>query len=306
MGSATIRCTEALPANQTKDLFFIAASADIIGTVVRSFPMRIRNYCLLLPALALPPLLAGTPMPVAQQNSLIARYCAVCHTDAARNGGLTLEHFDAQTVAPSLAAMLTSKLTGGALLHTAQIAAGDAAAGAYVAKSMMSGAMGAAGLPIPDKATITSLIDTLAARAARASEWHVERGPVVTASILRELPSAKNPALGSLYRLVVTCDESTRKGEMQLSWSPVPQRGTLLLSMDGKPPAPFTVEGNESMGNGSGVQAGPAAINLMRPPARLPVQSARVSGLFEGEAVTFPFDELSSAARQSLGVCFGQ
>jgi hypothetical protein len=33
--------------------------------------------------------------PAAQQNALVQRYCAVCHTDAAKNGGLSLEHFDA-------------------------------------------------------------------------------------------------------------------------------------------------------------------------------------------------------------------
>jgi hypothetical protein len=38
---------------------------------------------------------ATDAMPVARLNELVQRYCAVCHTDAARNGGLSLQHFDA-------------------------------------------------------------------------------------------------------------------------------------------------------------------------------------------------------------------
>jgi len=59
---------------------------------------------------------AAELMPSAQQNALVQKYCAVCHTDAAKNGGLSLEHFDAALAPPSLTAMLLSKLTGGVLL----------------------------------------------------------------------------------------------------------------------------------------------------------------------------------------------
>src|SRR5437016_2988563 len=41
-------------------------------------------------------------MPVAQQNALVQKYCAGCHDDAHRNGGLSLQHFDASQVEPSL------------------------------------------------------------------------------------------------------------------------------------------------------------------------------------------------------------
>src|SRR5215510_9580046 len=64
-------------------------------------------------------------MPVAQQNALVQKYCAVCHDDVHRNGGLSLQHFDASQLEPSLAAMMVSKLK--------------------------SGAMGAAGLGVPDR-----------------------------------------------------------------------------------------------------------------------------------------------------------
>ena len=50
------------------------------------------------------PAAAADLMPVAQQNALVQKYCAVCHTDAARNGGLSLEHFDAAQAPPSLMA----------------------------------------------------------------------------------------------------------------------------------------------------------------------------------------------------------
>src|ERR1039458_714546 len=54
---------------------------------------------------------ASAAMPAAQQNQLVQTYCAVCHTDASRNGGLSLEHFDAAHANPGVAAMLLSKLT---------------------------------------------------------------------------------------------------------------------------------------------------------------------------------------------------
>ena len=58
---------------------------------------------------------AAELMPAAKQNSLVQNYCAVCHTDAAKNGGLSLEHYAAAKVDPALAAMLLSKLLNGAM-----------------------------------------------------------------------------------------------------------------------------------------------------------------------------------------------
>ena len=151
-----------------------------------------RRLILVLAAVAT--VFAGEAMPVAQQNALVGKYCAVCHTDVARNGGLSLEHFDAAHVAPSLAAMMISKMT--------------------------HGAMGAAGIPSPDNATINQLIAALSAKASGAREWSIERGPAVTASILRELP-------GTTFRLVVICNPATREGDMQLAWAPLPKTGSL-------------------------------------------------------------------------------
>src|SRR6266404_4740063 len=89
-------------------------------------------------------------MPPAQQNALVQKYCAVCHTDAAKNGGLSLEHFDSAQAPPSLTAMLLSKLTGGVLLKTAREAPSNATAGALISQKAKSGAINAAGIPIPD------------------------------------------------------------------------------------------------------------------------------------------------------------
>ena len=64
-------------------------------------------------------------MPAVEQQALVRKYCAVCHSDAAMNGGLSLQHYDPAVPNPALAAMLLSKL--------------------------QNGAMGAAGLGIPEK-----------------------------------------------------------------------------------------------------------------------------------------------------------
>src|SRR5437016_5750851 len=139
---------------------------------------------------------AAETMPAAQQNALVQKYCAVCHTDAANNGGLSLEHFDAAQAAPSLTAMLLSKLTGGVSLQTVRGAPSNPDAAALVDRKMKSGAMGAAGIPIPDKATIDALIQAFAAESDGATGWSVQhtkdaatQTPVVEASILREMPS---------------------------------------------------------------------------------------------------------------------
>src|ERR1700720_4319980 len=83
-------------------------------------------------------------MPVAEQNALVRKYCAVCHTDAAMNGGLSLEHYDAVKRDPTLAAMILSKLN--------------------------NGAMGAAGNGVPNKAAQQAWIAATTEQAAGAVE----------------------------------------------------------------------------------------------------------------------------------------
>src|SRR5439155_4905658 len=69
----------------------------------------------LIVGLPIVPVVYGESMPAAQQNALVQKYCAVCHDDAHANGGLSLQHFDASNVDPSLAAMMVSKLKSGAI-----------------------------------------------------------------------------------------------------------------------------------------------------------------------------------------------
>jgi hypothetical protein len=264
------------------------------------------------------PVPAAELMSPAQQNALVQKYCAVCHTDAAKNGGLSLEHFDAAQAPPSLMAMLLSKLTGGVLLETASEAPSNASAAALLDQKARSGAMGAAGIPIPDNATVDALIQAFAVESAGSMNWSVERpknagggGPMLTVSIVREMPSTKNAGEAEVYRLIASCNPATREGYIQLAWSPAPQNGTLAASADGKVAVRYPVKGNNKMGNGTGESSGLAALMLAearrgvpRTGLSFPTESLTISDLFPGETVTFPFATLVEDARQELTACF--
>ena len=71
------------------------------------------------------PAMAAERIPVRQQNAIVQKHCAVCHNDGTLNGGLSLQDFDAASVAPSLAAMMLSKLTSGLPLDTVSKASSD-------------------------------------------------------------------------------------------------------------------------------------------------------------------------------------
>ena len=266
---------------------------------------------------------AAPAIAVDTQNTFVKTHCTVCHNDRANNGGLSLEGFDGARVAPSLAAMMLSKITSGAALATVNAAGHDAAALATLEKGMKTGAINASGNGVPDKATVDGLVAAFTAQSAGASNWSVQRSKdrststeVITASIVRELSSM--PAAGraagteaAMYRLVLTCNAATRDGAMQVAWSPEPKRGTLVVGFDGQPATRFTVEGTERMGNGTAATTGPAAFVFAQGTAGadaahlpLPARALTVSELFPGETVTFPFDELTGAARQSLSACF--
>ena len=223
-------------------------------------------------------------MPAAEQNALVAKYCAVCHTDAAMNGGLSLQRYDAAKRDPGLAAMILSKLN--------------------------NGAMGAAGNGVPDKAAQQAWLDSTREQAAGASEWFVSREDGrVSAGIVREVPPREpGSTVLPVYRLSVVCSPSTGVGEMQLTWSPQPQTGrTMTASVDGNAPVEYKIDGRESMGNGGTVQTGHASVLLSNGKGgklALANQTLTVRELSPGETVGFPFSELDQQARAEFRKCF--
>jgi hypothetical protein len=266
---------------------------------------RILNAFLVVLVAGLIPAAAGDAMPAAQQNALVQKYCAVCHNDAHVNGGLTLEHFDAAHPDPGVAAMLVSKLTNGLSPQQVTAMEHDPAGAATIASKMKVGAMGAAGLPVPDRATQDALVSALSADAAGYSQWTVSRQtPVLTASIVQELPSPKNAGEADLYRLTVTCNADTHESKLVLAWAPAasPKAQTTSAAIDGKASFKFQVDGSEKMFPGTFGTMGTGATILSASP--FPERTLTISNLFPEETVVFPFGDLAPAARQQMSACF--
>lgn len=246
------------------------------------------------------------PLSVVQQNAVVQKHCAVCHTDRTPNGGLSLQGFDAASVTPSLAAMMLSKLTSGLPLAVVVNAATDEAARGQLTKRLYGGALMAAGVAPPDLDVSLALTAALAERAAGATVWHLSRvdGPTTTTqqvavSIVREVP--RQADVVESYRLLLTCDDASGRGQMQVAWSPVATTGVLATVVDGAAHGRYAVEGREAMGNGSGMGKGLAAVSL--PSLVLPTRSLVVRDLFPGELAEFPFADLPPAARKALEPC---
>ena len=227
---------------------------------------------------------ASAAMPPAEQNALVRQYCAVCHTDRANNGGLSLEHYDAARPDPGLAAMMLSKFN--------------------------NGAMGAAGNGVPGKAAQQAWTDSTTEQSAHAAEWFVSReGDTISAGIVREVPPRLPQSTNApLYRIQLVCSAATGSGKMLLTWSPQPQTDrSFTVSVDDKPPVEYTITGLESMGNGASVKTGRASLVLTSGSDRklpLAADSLTVHGLFPNENVTFPFHDLDNSARSQLSKCF--
>jgi hypothetical protein len=246
---------------------------------------------------------AAEAMPAAEQTALIKKYCAVCHNDAHVNGGMSLEHFDAAHAAPSLSAMLMSKMTNLSIEKVLE-AQSDPAAAALVVKSMRTGAMGAAGLPVPDRATQDALVGALARESAGAKEWTLERaGSMATASILKELPSTAGEGAADLYRLSITCDSGTHQGEMIVAFGPGSGK-TLTAAVDAGAAMNYDLHEIETnMFRGATGKSGTGAVRL---PPVLPERTLVISHVFGEEAVEFSFDGLAQQARQDLAKCFAR
>jgi hypothetical protein len=221
-------------------------------------------------------------MPASEQNALVKRYCTVCHTDMAMNGGLSLEHYDAAKRDPTLAVMILSKLRAGAI--------------------------GAAGLGVPDKAAQEAWLNSTKEQAAGSAQWFVDHeGSSTSASIVRQVgPGKPDLADSPVYRLKIVCNPSSGVGAMQLSWSPRPQTGrSMTASADGKAPVEYSIEGKESMGNGATVQTGRGAVVLSEGvKLSFPNRILTVRELFPGESVDFPLSDLDEKTRAALSSCF--
>ncbi|HEY7789696.1 MAG TPA: hypothetical protein VIC33_04230, partial [Vicinamibacterales bacterium] len=86
---------------------------------------------------------SASTMSVTQQNALVHQYCAVCHSDAQKPGGLSLQHFDAARPNATVMRLMVGKLR--------------------------AGAMPPAGMPRPAPATLETFIKSLSGEAATAS-----------------------------------------------------------------------------------------------------------------------------------------
>jgi hypothetical protein len=180
---------------------------------------------------------------------------------------------------------------------------------------LQTGAIGAAGKPEPDKATIAAWIAATATEVSGADRWIVSQGekpstkaPVSRASIVQTVPSPTTPAQPDLWRLTVSCSASTHEGEIKLFWSPGgPERDQeMVAAIDGNGEFKFRADGTERMGTGGTTNSGSLVLFATAPKfgMALPAKTLTMSNLIDNETVAFPFADLPQPARQALSPCF--
>ena len=257
-----------------------------------------------------------------QQNDASSRRTAPCATTTApTTAGCRSKGSTRAVAAPSLAAMMLSKITSGTALATVH-AAGTRPGGRRRARQ---GHEERRRSTPPASASRTRPPWTAWWRRSRRSRpaLEVERrrrersiGPtgarLVTASIVRELPSpAAAGRRGSKRRCTGWCSRATPPRERaRCSWPgrPIPKRGTLSVASTASRQRRSRWRARERMGNGDdgddrtgGVRD--RAVRRKRLAHRA-CRSARSrpGELFAGETVTFPFDELRRTRAAALGL----
>ena len=194
----------------------------------------------LLPAAAGAALATDAPLPIARQNELVQTYCAACHDDARRVGGLSLEHFDAAQADPTITAMLLSKLTNGLTLETVRAADGDSDARAVEAvrseakaeKVVLVGH--SMGTPVivqyarmfPQHTAALVFVDGLvrigsgAGPAPNPQQFSGPEGRKARENMIRGMFSASTtPAMqGHILNMMLGAPEATAVGAMKATW----------------------------------------------------------------------------------------
>lgn len=237
---------------------------------------------------------AQPAMPAVQQDELVARYCAVCHSDRLANGGLSLQHFQAREAEPSLAALMARKL--------------------------QTGAIHAAGIAVPDEQTQAGFLAALLAGAKGAEAWTLRHyvDPATqapTLSLNRMVSVAQQRDSANLYRINVTCRTDTGAAQMQVTWSSAaaePKR-VISVSWDGQAPQAYRLGAAEQMGVGG--TSGRASVMLSgataetegaKPKTVLAARSLTVTNVFDGPSVTFPFSGIPTAGREEMTRCLNK
>ncbi len=267
-------------------------------------------------AQAVPAAVANDAVSVAQQNASVQRHCVVCHNDSAKSDGLSLQGFDVAQVAPSLAAIILSEFSAGTLLEQLKWRPESYLMSLSVGKPHHE-MPDNQGLSTPDRPAIDALGRSLIEKATASQEWHVEqmtdrskRSSLVMVSSMRELPHEVKDA--EVFRLVLSCNPETRRGEMRLSWAPKVKEGTFTVSVDGKTPITHTISATRRMEAGEPGHRGGGSVafdasgngSARRPRMPFPVRRLTIGDLFYPDKLEFPFDAIPSSARQALSACF--